>query len=148
MAEENEASSIYQILKPYPRGLTVTDVSKKLGYNRNSTAKHLEILTAEGKVEVRSVGQAKVYSVTQRIPLSAFLCFTKNMILILDTAMNIVQTNDQYLKVTGCAKKDLIGKNLLGASPPIISSPEALAVIQSTTKEQVITDIRYNSGHK
>jgi len=146
MAEGNEASSIYQILKPYPRGLTVTDVSKKLGYNRNSTAKHLEILTAEGKVEVRNVGQAKVYSVTQRIPLSAFLCFTKNMILILDNAMTIVQTNDQYLKVTGCAKKELIGKNLLEVSPPIISSPEALAVIQSTTKEQVITDIRYNSG--
>ncbi len=147
MADGNEASSIFQILKPFPRGLTVTDVSKKLGYNRNLTAKHLEILTAEGKVEVRSVGQAKVYSVTQRVPLSAFLCFTKNMILILDTAMNIVQTNDQYLKVTGYAKKDLIGKNLLEASPPIISSPEALAVIQSTTKEQVITDIRHHSGH-
>jgi len=146
MAERNEASSIFQILKPYPRGLTVTDVSKKLGYNRNLTAKHLEILTAEGKVEVRSVGQAKVYSVTQRVPLSAFLCFTKNMILILDNAMNIVQTNDQYLKVTGYAKKDLIGKNLLEASPPIISSPEALAVIQSTTKEQVIMDIRHNCG--
>ena len=146
MAEGNEASSIFQILKPYPRGLTVTDVSKKLGYNRNTTAKHLEILAAEGKVEVRSVGQAKVYSVTQRVPLSAFLCFTKNMILILDTAMNIVQTNDQYLKVTGYAKKDLIGKNLLEALPPIISSPEALAVIQSTTKEQVITDIRHKCG--
>jgi PAS domain S-box-containing protein len=146
MAERNEASSIFQILKPYPRGLTVTDISKKLGYNRNLTAKHLEILTAEGKLEVRSVGQAKVYSVAQRVPLSAFLCFTKNMILILDNALTIVQTNDQYLKVTGLAKTDLIGKNLREASPPIISSPEALAAIQSTTKEQVITDIRYNYG--
>jgi PAS domain S-box-containing protein len=140
------SSAIFQLLKPYPRGLTVTDISKKLGYNRNLTAKHLEVLTAEGKTEVRNVGQAKVYSVTQRVPLSAFLCFTKNMILIMDTAMTIVQTNDQYLKVTGYAKKDLIGKNLLEVLPPIISSPEALAVIQSTTSEQVIADIRHNCG--
>ena len=147
MDEGLEASSvILKLLKHNPWGLTVSDVSRKLGYNRNSTAKHLEILTAEGKAEVRTVGAAKVYSVAQRIPLSAFLCFTKNMILILDTSGTIVQTNDQYLKFAGYTKKDLIGKNLLEASPPIVSSPEALAVIQSTANEQVITDIRYQHG--
>lgn len=57
----------------------------------------IEVLHAEGKVETRQVGAAKVYWISQRVPMSAFLCFTKNMFIILDLNMNIVQVNDQYL---------------------------------------------------
>ncbi|RPJ54130.1 MAG: PAS domain S-box protein [Methanobacteriota archaeon] len=146
LSEDMVGPSILKMLKYNPRGLTVSDIAKKVGINRNSTARHLEVLAAEGKVEVRNYGTAKVYSLAQRIPLSAFLCFTKNMILILDEDMNVVQANDQYLKLAGCTKQGLIGKNILAARLPIVSAPEALAVIQATEKEQVISDIRYQSG--
>ncbi|MGV8111244.1 PAS domain S-box protein [Methanospirillum sp.] len=45
--------------------------------------------------------------------MSAFLCFTKNMIIILDLNMNIVQVNDQYLTFSELSKEDLIGRNIL-----------------------------------
>ena len=148
MVKGHEASAaILKVLKFSPRGMTVTDISEKLGYNRNLTAKNLEVLNAEGKVEVRQVGAARVYSLAQRVPLSAFLCFTKNMILVLDKDLSVIQTNEQYLKLTGCTKQELIGRNLGEMNIPVISTPETLAVIQAATgKEQVITDIRHQQG--
>ncbi len=141
------SSAIAGILKSNPRGLTVTDLSKKLRLNRNSTAKHLGILAAEGKVEVRIIGSAKVYSLSLRVPLSAFLCFTKNMILILDGDRNIVQVNDQFLKLAGCTKQELLGRNLSAVGVPALASPEALRLIGLAEREQVTTDIRFNRGN-
>ena len=107
MVEGYEASAaILKVLKFSPRGMTVTDISRKLGHNRNSTAKNLDVLNAEGKVEVRQIGTAKVYSLAQRIPLSAFLCFTKNLILILDKDLTVVQANDRYIGLTGFTKQE------------------------------------------
>jgi PAS domain S-box-containing protein len=143
MPEGKDAGgAILKVLKFNPRGLTITDVSRKIGNTRSSTAKHLEILKAEGKVETRLIGTAKVYTLAQRIPLSAFLCFTKNMILILDQYLSMVQANDQYIKLTGLSKQELIGRNLTEGTLPIVSTPEVLAIIRSTGNEQVIIDIR------
>ncbi|MDD1719742.1 MAG: PAS domain S-box protein, partial [Methanoregulaceae archaeon] len=135
-----------ELLKVNPMGLTVSDISKNLGYNRNSAAKHLEILHAEGRVDLRAIGTAKVYSLTQRVPLSAFLCFTKNMILVVDTDLTVIQGNSQYLKFAGFTKQDLLGMSIEDTELPIVSSPEALAIIRSTGKEQVITDVSYVRG--
>jgi PAS domain S-box-containing protein len=143
MAEgEDAGAAILKALKYNPRGLTVTDVSKKVGSHRNSTGKQLEILRAEGKVEVRQIGSARVYSLSQRVPLSAFLCFTKNIILIVDQDLNVVQANDQYLNLSGLTKQELIGRNIHEGELPIVSTPEALGIIESTGKQQVVTELR------
>lgn len=148
MTEVQEAyTAILKSLKTSPRGLTITDLSKKIKKDRNITAKYLEVLHAEGKVEARQVGSAKVYWLSQRVPMSAFLCFTKNMIIILDLNMNIVQVNDQYLTFSGLSKEDLIGRNILENGLPIISTPEALSIITAVTKEQVIHDVRFSKNN-
>ncbi len=147
MAEGDDASvAILKALKYNPRGMTVTDISKKVGSHRNSTGKQLEILRAEGKVEVRQIGSARVYSLAQRVPLSAFLCFTKNLILIVDEDLNVVQANDHYLNLSGLTKQDLIGRNLHEGVLPIVSTTDALDVIESIGKQQVITELRSGTG--
>jgi PAS domain S-box len=147
MAEGDDASAaILKALKYNPRGMTVTDISKKTGNHRNSTGRQLEILRAEGKVEVRQIGSARVYSLAQRVPLSAFLCFTKNFILIVDQDLSVVQANDQYISLSGFTKQELIGRNLREGELPIVSTPEALGVIESTGKQQVITELRSGTG--
>ena len=148
MAEVQDIyNAILKSLKINPRGLTITDISKKIKKDRNLTAKYLDVLKAEGRVETRQVGSAKVYWLSQRVPLSAFLCFTKNMIMILDNMMNIVQVNDQYLKLTGQSKENLIGRNILQDLLPVVSTPEALAIITSVEKEQIIQDVRFSKGN-
>ncbi len=147
MAEGDDASAaILKALKYNPRGLTVTDISKKVGSHRNSTGKQLEIMRAEGKVEVRQIGSARVYSLAQRVPLSAFLCFTKNLILIVDQDLNVVQANDQYLSLSGLTKPEIIGRNLHEGVLPIVSTTDALEVIESIGKQQVITELRSGTG--
>jgi PAS domain S-box-containing protein len=143
MAEgEDTGAAILKALKYNPRGMTVTDISKKIGCHRNSTGKQLEILRAGGKVDVRQIGSARVYSLSQRVPLSAFLCFTKNIILIVDQDLNVVQANDQYLNLSGLTKEELIGRNIHEGELPIVSTPEALGIIESTGKQQVVAELR------
>ena len=145
-AGQEITTAIGKVLKFSQRGLTVTDISKKIRHNRNSTAKQLEILRAEGKVDVRKIGSARVFSLSQRVPLSAFLCFTRNMILILDRNLTVVQANDQYLGLADLTKEELVGRNILAGTFPIVSSPETLGILRSTGMEQVITDIRFVKG--
>ncbi|MDD4566559.1 MAG: helix-turn-helix domain-containing protein, partial [Methanoculleus chikugoensis] len=110
MQEEHDLPNrILRALRFRPKGMTITDVAKQLGVTRNSVSKHLEILQIAGKVDVRSIGNAKLYSLAQRVPISAFLCFTKNLIIILDNEQRIVQVNDQCQKALKRSKDELIG---------------------------------------
>jgi len=144
MQEEHDTQTrILRALRFRPKGMTITEVAKQIGATRNSVSKHLEILQIAGKVDVRTIGNAKLFSVAQRVPLSAFLCFTKNLILILDADHRIVQVNDQCLKHLSVAKDELTGRTIRETALPVVSTPEALAVIEGLEREQVITDIRY-----
>ena len=142
-AEHDLPARILRALRFRPKGMTITEVAKQLGVTRNPVSKHLEILQIAGKVDVRQIGNAKLYSLAQRVPISAFLCFTKNLILILDADQRIVQVNDQCLKHLRQSKDDLIGRTIREAALPVVSSPEALAVIEGLEREQVIAEIPY-----
>jgi len=139
--EQDIPGRVLRTLRFRPKGMTITEIARALGANRNSVSKHLEVLQAEGHVEARLVGNAKVYSLAQRVPLSAFLCFTKNLILVLDTDLTIVQANDRCRARFGRTKEEVMGRNLREAALPVVSSPEALAVVENLDREQVITDI-------
>ena len=145
MEENDTPTRILRALRFRPRGMTITEVAKQIGATRNSVSKHLEILRIAGKVDVRTVGNAKLYSLAQRVPMSAFLCFTKNLILVLDASMRIIQVNDQCLKALQRSKDDLIGLTLREAALPVLSTPEAIAVVKGLDREQVITDLRYRA---
>jgi PAS domain S-box-containing protein len=144
--EQDLHSRILRALRLRPRGLTIAEIARQIDVHRNLVSKTLEIMHIAGLVDVRPVGSAKVYSVAQRVPLSAFLCFTRNLILVLDSVRNIVQVNDQFLKLAGCEKSDLIGRNLRDLSLPILKTPEAAAVIEGAGREQVITDVPFRRG--
>jgi PAS domain S-box-containing protein len=149
MGEEHDTPTrILSALRFRPKGMTITEVAKTVGATRNSVSKHLEILQIAGKVEVRHIGNAKLYSLAQRVPMSAFLCFTRNLILILDSGLRIVQANDQCLKLLRRTKDDLIGLTLQEAALPVVSTPEAIAVIDGLEREQIISELRYRSEGK
>lgn len=144
MSPEQEIHErILRTFRSRPKGMTITDIARALGMNRNSVSRHLEVMQVAGQVESRPVGNAKVYSVAHRVPLSAFLCFTKNPILILDAGLAIIQANDQFLRQFQRTKKDLIGQNLCDAGLPALSTPDTLTIIENIEREQMITDVCY-----
>ena len=68
---QHELSQIRELLKKNPEGMSVTDLSKALVKNKNTVGRYLDILLISGQVDMRTYGMAKVYTLSQRVPLSA-----------------------------------------------------------------------------
>ncbi|MEZ5335864.1 MAG: PAS domain S-box protein [Methanolobus sp.] len=143
-----ETDQIKSILKDNPRGLSVTDISRKIGTNRNTVAKYLEILRISGHIEMESVGTAKIYFLSQRIPISTLLDFSSDYIIVIDSELKVVQVNDKFSDAIEISKKELSGKTIDEILPPMISNRTLMEKINEALngKELVeMMDIIINS---
>lgn len=68
-------------------GLTVTELSERANLHRNTIAKIMKVLQLKGDVDVRHVGAAKIFSLTQRIPLSCFHNFYEIALIAFNSRM-------------------------------------------------------------
>ncbi|NMB78378.1 MAG: histidine kinase, partial [Methanomicrobiales archaeon] len=66
--EEETRVKILKALKRHPKGLMISDLSSRLRINRNVMAKYLEILLVSGDVEMDIQGNAKLFTLSKRIP--------------------------------------------------------------------------------
>ena len=112
MVKESEVVRIREILEQYPKGLTIEDVSQKLGLNRGTAAKYLNLLVVSGQAEMRSLGPAKLFSLSHRVPLSQMLSFSSDLIMILDDDLFIQQVNDALLRFFKLERETIIGTQL------------------------------------
>jgi DNA-binding transcriptional ArsR family regulator len=60
MMEKEIRSKILEALKDNPQGLTISDLSRITSLSRLTVSKYMSGLTAENKVELRSVGPSKL----------------------------------------------------------------------------------------
>lgn len=109
---EKELAFVKKVLKENPKGMTVSDISKEIKINRNSVAKYLDVLLISGHVEMRTIGPAKVFSISHRVPLSAMLNFSSDYILVLDKDLKVVQVNDNLLDLAKVKRESLLGKGI------------------------------------
>ncbi|MDD4127726.1 MAG: histidine kinase dimerization/phosphoacceptor domain -containing protein [Methanomicrobium sp.] len=118
---KRELSRVMELLKEEPRGLSITDISRLLNMNRNSVSKYLNMLLISGHVDMRSIGVAKVYFLSHRVPISAMLDFSSDAILVLNSDQKIVQANDNFLVFTGYERDEIMGIRLPESSLPVVS---------------------------
>ncbi len=109
---EHEFALIKKILQENPKGMTVTDISRKIKINRNSVAKYLDIMRISGHVEMITFGPAKVYFPSRRVPISNLLNFTSDYVLIYDDAFKIIIINDAFLNFINVNRKEIIGQKV------------------------------------
>jgi len=109
---QTEIIQIQQILKENPKGMTVTDISRKIKINRNSVAKYLDIMRTSGLVEMITFGPAKVFFPSRRVPIPTMLDLTSDYILIVDKDMRIIMINDSFLDFVEMDRISLIGQNI------------------------------------
>jgi len=147
---QHELSQIRELLKKNPAGMSVTDLSKALGKNKNTVGRYLDILLISGQVDMRTYGMAKVFSLSQRVPLSALISYSNELIMVLDAESRIVQINDHFLRLLHLTKEDTIGKNLIYLSPPDVDMHELLETISEDTlgKELTLTFQVHNKGER
>lgn len=116
MVRESEEATIRELLRTHPKGLTIEEVSKKLSLNRTTAAKYLNAFVLTGQAEMRMLGSAKLFSLTQRVPLTNLLSLSSDLILILDDDLFIQEVNAPFLAFFGM-QKDILKGAQLGQSP-------------------------------
>jgi len=108
--DQEKVDKIKQNLRWHPRGMTISDLSSKLKMNRNLLSKYLDVLLISGQVDMEVIGTAKVYYLSQRVPISAMLEFSSDYVIVLDTEQRIIQMNKPVLKLLDEKKEALMGK--------------------------------------
>jgi PAS domain S-box-containing protein len=114
-----KVDKIKQLLKFHPNGMTISDLSKRMKINRNLVAHSLDMLLISGHVEYRSIGPAKLYFLSHRVPISAMIEFSSDKIIILDEKNLILEVNEPFLNLLNVRKETLIGKNLHEVENPL-----------------------------
>lgn len=108
--KEQIVRKIMKVLREYPEGVTIKTLAEKTGISRNTISKYLDILMALGRIEMRSVGPAKVFCISHRIPIQGIIDFINDGIIVCDSDFKIIQANNKAKEIIGHDK--LVGKNI------------------------------------
>jgi len=106
------ADQIKDLLQKNPDGLSITEIVASVKINRNTAGRYLETLLVSGQVELHRFGMAKIYRISQRVPLSAVLSISAELVIQLDIFLRIVFVNESFCTFVGTDSKDLTGKNI------------------------------------
>lgn len=107
---ESGIAAIIAHLKTCPQGVSVSEMAETLHINRNTVARYLDKLLVSGRVEMRSFGKAKVFYLSRRVPVSAMLNLSSEMVLMVDAGLQVIQANSAVAAFLNCSADDLIGK--------------------------------------
>jgi hypothetical protein len=119
--ETNPHEGIRKVLTPLEKeehGLSISEISRRAMLNRNSTAKYLNMLVSAGRVEMRTVGPAKVYRLSSRIPVSNLFRYLPDPALTIAADLRIRTTNTAF-----CTLLDLDPATLQGVPVAEIKNP-------------------------
>ena len=120
--DQEKVDRIKKIIKWYPRGITISDLATKMEMNRNLVAKYLDILLVAGQVDMQVIGAAKVYFLTNRVPITSILEYSTDMVIILDLEKNIIHVNEPLLLQVNERRENLVGRNLRNLDHPFLKA--------------------------
>ena len=109
---QREITLIKKVLTENPKGMTVTDISRKIKVNRNSVAKYLDIMRISGHVDMITFGPAKVFFPSRRIPIIDMLNYTSDYILVFDADLMITMANDSFLNFMKIPREEILGQTI------------------------------------
>ncbi len=103
---------ITDLLRQNPQGLSITEIVRTGGINRNTAGRYLDNLLISGQVEMRHFGMAKIYSLSQRLPVSSVLSISSEFVMQLDSSLRIIFLNQPFIDLLGTSEKEILGKNI------------------------------------
>jgi PAS domain S-box-containing protein len=105
-------AQITDLLRKNPQGLSITEIVRCGGINRNTAGRYLDNLLVSGQVEMRHFGMAKIYTLSQRLPVSSVLAISSELVMQLDSSLRIVFLNQPFIDLLGKSEKEILGKNI------------------------------------
>ena len=103
---------ITDLLRQNPQGLSITEIVKSGGINRNTAGRYLDNLLISGQVEMRHFGMAKIYSLSRRLPVSSVLSISSEFVMQLDGSLRVIFLNRPFIEILGTTEKEVVGKNI------------------------------------
>jgi PAS domain S-box-containing protein len=144
---KEELSQIKDLLRKNPRGMNVTEIAKEIGINRVTAAKYLDMLVLTGHVDLKEWGPSKVYFISQRMPISAMLSLSSDLIMVLDKDMNIMNVNDSLLAFTGMSREELFYKKIQLFAIPSMFKPSFMPRIKDAIDgKESVAEARYEKN--
>lgn len=148
MEQESEQVRIRNLLKDNPKGLTIEEVSKKLSLNRATAAKYLNSLMISGQAELRELGRAKIFYLSQRLPLTNMLSLSSDLILILDRDLFIQEANDPFLVFFNQTRDELKGKKIEHSLIAPFFSEYLPAIEKALEGTEYTIDVHLDTGER
>jgi PAS domain S-box-containing protein len=126
MAENSadETARIRAVLKEHPLGLSIKEIAAAVGMSRNSMAKYLDVLTATGQLELRHVGNAKLYTLSQRVPVGNIINYARELIIVLDHTLQIIEASDSLCTFAGASRQAVLNTRLSTAPTALLTPAE------------------------
>jgi len=145
-----EFTRIKNLLKQIPNGMSVTDIAKALNKSKSTIGRYLDVLLISGQVDVRSYGMAKVFTLSERVPMSAMLSCSNDLVIVLDEESRIIEINENFLNLLNLSHSDTIGKNLAFLHPPETAMHDLLETILTNheEKEHTVTFLSKEKGEQ
>lgn len=131
-------SKILDILKENPRGMSVREISEAAQINRNTTARYMDNLLVSGRVEMRTFGKAKVFFISKRVPVSAMLNLSTDMVLLVDSDLKVIQANESVISFLSCTREDILGTHVYDGSCKILCNDIFTEQIRSSLKGEMV----------
>ncbi|MEN6611265.1 MAG: PAS domain-containing protein [Methanoregulaceae archaeon] len=153
MTEQADAvSRILGVLKRHPEGLNIVEIAEKTGLNRMSAAKYLDVLTANESVESETFGRAKIYTLSRRLPVRAFLEQISKCYCITDSNLRVIQFNHWLPTISDIPPREIEGALLLDIfQDRIVNFGECLAACRKAVAGEagmVVADDLVGGKHK
>jgi PAS domain S-box-containing protein len=145
---KQELAQIRDVLKKNLSGMSVTDIARALKKNKNTIGRYLDIMLISGQVNMKTFGMAKVFTLSQRVPLSAMISFSNELILVLDSDRRITEINDNFLSLLDMEHSEVIGKQIDYISPPDVDIHELLETLMLESEKPVSVVTFRSSGGK
>jgi PAS domain-containing protein len=118
--EQKTIDKIKQIFRKFPEGTTISEISAKLKMNRNLVAKYLEHLRVSGQLEMKTMGSAKIFSISRKVPVASLINYSSDPVMLLDSEHHMVRVNDRMLAAIGSDREEFEGKCIRDSDNPFL----------------------------
>ncbi len=144
LAEDSGLEEVMRHLRCSKYGLSISDIARKTGLNRNTISKYLQLLSTLGQTEMRVVGPSRIYQLSERLPISsAFLKAQPEPTCVVTTAGIILWVNE-YLEswLKSCYAwhfVDIVGKSFETAGPELFKAVAKLPEYRASVEGKMPT---------
>jgi PAS domain S-box-containing protein len=105
--------TLIRFLQEHPKGASIQEIAKELDMNRNLVAKYLSILHMQGRLELHTYGNIKIYQISNKIPFQSLSLLSEDCILGIDNSLCIRNLQGCVEEFFGIPEEHLSGRYII-----------------------------------